>query len=185
MTRRLRIIAFIAAVGCFAFAAGISHLGFELWPPSATMADGRTTPFRSNEVEACLRWRVLAWFGDRNGDAYWRSCRQQLLQYGALDGLEVRFWTVAGFGLVGLGALLVFALSLRIDSPSLKVIRGARLHAGGRGLKTFARACASESRIHGEGVALVPSIPMGREREARHFLILGSVGGGKTQTCCT
>jgi Type IV secretion-system coupling protein DNA-binding domain len=33
-------------------------------------------------------------------------------------------------------------------------------------------------------VALVPSIPMGREREARHFLIVGSVGGGKTQTCC-
>jgi len=31
-------------------------------------------------------------------------------------------------------------------------------------------------------VALVPSIPIGREREARHFLILGSVGGGKTQT---
>jgi type IV secretory pathway VirB4 component len=31
-------------------------------------------------------------------------------------------------------------------------------------------------------VALVPSIPMGCEREARHFLILGSVGGGKTQT---
>ena len=67
-----------------------------LWPPSATMADGRTTLLRSNEVEACLRGRVLAWFGDRNGDAYWRSCRQQLLQYGALDGLEVRLWAVAG-----------------------------------------------------------------------------------------
>jgi hypothetical protein len=121
MTRRLRIIAFTAAVGCFAFAAGISHLGFELWPLSATMADGTTTPFRSAEVEACLRGRVLAWFGDRDGDAYWRSCRKQLLQYGALDGLELRFWTVAGFGLVGLVALFGFALSLRFDSPSLKV----------------------------------------------------------------
>ena len=69
MTRRLRIIAFITAVGCFALAAGISHLGFELWPPRATMADGTTTPLRSAEVEACLRGRVLAWFGDRNGDA--------------------------------------------------------------------------------------------------------------------
>jgi Type IV secretion-system coupling protein DNA-binding domain len=182
MTRRLRIIAFLAAVGCFAFAAGISYLGFELWPPSATLADGTTTPFRSVDIEACLRGRVLAWFGDRNGGAYWRSCRQQLLQYGALDGLELRFWTVAGSGIIGIVALLVFALSLRIDSPSLKVRRGARLHAGSRGLKAFARACASECRIHGEGVALVPSIPLGREREARHFLILGSVGGGKTQT---
>ena len=118
MTRRLRIFSFIAAMSCFALAAGFYHLGFELWPPSATMADGRTAPFRSAEIEACLRGRVLAWFGDRNGDAFWLICRQQLLQYGALDGLEVRFWTVAGFGLVGLGALLVFALSLRIDSPS-------------------------------------------------------------------
>src|SRR5258705_6068376 len=82
----------------------------------------------------------------------------------------------------GLGALLVFALSLRIDQHAPRVIRGARLHAGGRGLKAFARACAVECRIHGEGVALVPSIPLGREREARHFMILGSVGGGKTQT---
>jgi hypothetical protein len=120
MTRRLRIIAFITAVGCFALAAGISYLGFELWPPSALMEDGRTMPFRSAEVEACLRGRTLAWLGDRSADAYWQSCRQQLSQYGALDGLEVRFWTVAGFGLVGLGALLVFALSLRIDSPTLK-----------------------------------------------------------------
>src|SRR5713226_3045666 len=106
MTRRLRIIAFITAVGCFALAAGISHLGFELWPPRATMADGRTTPFLSADTEACLRGRALAWFGDRSGDAYWRSCREQLLQYRALDGLEVRLWTVAGFCLVGLGALL-------------------------------------------------------------------------------
>ena len=122
------------------------------------------------------------WVGDRSGDIYWRSCRQQLLQYGALDGLEVRFWTVVGSGVVGFVALLVFALGLRLGSPSLKVLRGARLQAGGRGLKAFAQACVAECRIHGEGVALVPSIPLGREREARHFLILGSLGGGKTQT---
>lgn len=182
MTRSLRIISFIVAVSCFALSAGLYHLGFELWPPSATMADGTTMPFRSADTEACLRGRALAWFADRSGDAYWRTCREQLSQFHALDGLELRFWSVVGSGLVGLVALFGFALSLRIDSSSLKVIRGARLHVGGRGLKAFARACAAECRIHSEGVALVPSIPMGREREARHFLILGSVGGGKTQT---
>jgi hypothetical protein len=117
MTRRLRIISFIAAVGCFALSAGVYHLGFELWPPSATMADGTTVPFRSAEVEACLRGRVLAWLGDSHGDTYWRTCRAQLSHYGAIDGLEVRFWTVVGSGLVGLVALFGFALSLRIDSP--------------------------------------------------------------------
>ena len=182
MSKRLRIIAFVAAVGCFALSAGSYKLGFGLWPPSAIMADGRTRPFRSAEVEACLRGRVLAWVWDGSGDAYWRSCRNQLTQYGALDGFEVRFWTVGGFGLIGFLVLFVFALSLRLASESVRVLRGARLQVGSRGLKAFAKACASECQIHGEGVALVPSIPLGREREARHFLILGSVGGGKTQT---
>jgi Type IV secretion-system coupling protein DNA-binding domain len=182
MTRRLRIISFLAALGCFALSAGLYQLGFELWPPRATMADGKTAPLQSADVEACLRGRVLAWLGDSYGDTYWRNCRVHLSQYQALEGIELRFWSVVGSSLVGLVALFGFALSLRFESPSLRVIRGARLQAGGRGLKAFARACAAECRIHGQGVALVPSIPMGREREARHFLILGSVGGGKTQT---
>jgi hypothetical protein len=182
MTRRLRIISFLAALGCFALSAGVYHLGFELWPPSATMANGRTVPFQSADVEACVKGRVLAWLGDIYGDTYWRTCRGQLAHFGAMDPFEVRFWTVAGLSLLGLTALFGFALSLRMESPSLKVTRGARLQAGGRGLKAFARDCAAECRIHGDGVSLVPSIPLGREREARHFLILGSVGGGKTQT---
>jgi Type IV secretion-system coupling protein DNA-binding domain len=182
MTRRLRIIAFIAALGCFALIGGVYHLGLELWPPRATMADGRTVPLQSADVEACLRGRVLAWLGDSYGNTYWRNCRAHLSQYQALEGIELRFWSVVGSGLAGLVALFGFALSLRIDSASLRVIRGARLRADGRGLKAFARACAAECRVHGDGVALVPSIPTGRECEARHFLILGSVGGGKTQT---
>jgi len=182
MNKRLRIISFIVAISCFALASGSYYLGFELWPPSATIADGVTTPFRSSDVEACLKGRTMAWLGDRGGDHYWRGCQQQLWQYRALDGFEARFWTVIGFLLLGFAALLTFALSLRFDSPSLKVLRGAQLHAGARGLKAFAKACVDECRIHGEGIDLVPSIPLGREREARHFLILGSVGGGKTQT---
>jgi Type IV secretion-system coupling protein DNA-binding domain len=182
MTRRLRIISFLAAVGCFALSAGLYQLGLELWPPSVTMADGRTERFQSADVEACLRSRVLAWLGDVHGDAHWRDCRSHLSRYQALDGTELRFWSIVGSGLAGLVALFGFALSLRFDSASFRVIRGARLQAGSRGLKAFTRACAAECRVHGDGVALVPSIPIGREREARHFLILGSVGGGKTQT---
>ena len=182
MNKRLRIVSFIAAIGCFALSAGSYQLGFELWPPSFTMADARTMPFRAEQVGACLQKRALAWVGDRGGGIYWRNCQQQLSQYGALDGLELRFWTVIGFSLLGFAALAVFALSIRFDASSFKVLRGARLQAGSRGWKAFAQACATECRIHGEGIDLVPSIPLGRERKARHFLILGSVGGGKTQT---
>jgi hypothetical protein len=182
MTRKLRILSFLAAMTCFAATGGISYLGFELWPPSATLADGRSIPLNSAEVEACVRARGLAWLGDRNGGAYWRACRDDLSRYHALAGFELRFWSVIGIGLAGLVALFGFALSLRLDSVSLKVLRGARLQAGRQGLKAFARAAAAECQVHGKGVALVPSVPLSREREARHFLIVGSVGGGKTQT---
>jgi hypothetical protein len=182
MTRRIRILSFVAAITCFAATWGISYLGFELWPPSAALADGRSIPLKSAEVEACARARGLTWLGDRGGSAYWRACRDDLSRYLALAGFELRFWSVIGIGLAGLVALFGFAISLRLDSVSLRVIRGARLQAGCQGLKAFARAAAAECQVHGKGVALVPSVPLGREREARHFLIVGSVGGGKTQT---
>jgi hypothetical protein len=182
MIRNLRIICFLAAMTCFAAMSGVSYLGFEVWPPSATLADGRSIPFKSAEVETCVIARGLTWLGDRNGNANWRACRDDLLRYHALASFELRFWSVIGTSLVGLLALFGFALSLRQDSVSLKVLRGARLQAGHYGLKTFARNAAAECQVHGKGVALVPSVPLGREREARHFLIVGSVGGGKTQT---
>jgi hypothetical protein len=179
MTRRLRIISFLSAMGCFALAAGISYLGFEVWPPSATLADGRSVPA---DVEVCVRARGLAWLADRSSDAQWRACIDWLTRYQGLAGFEFRFWSVIGTSLGGLIALLGFAFSLRLDTVSFKVLRGARLQAGKSGLRAFARAAAAECQVHGEGVPLVPSIPLGREREARHFLIVGSVGGGKTQT---
>jgi hypothetical protein len=182
MTRRLRIISFLAAMGCFAAAAGTSYLGFEAWPLSATLPDGRSVLFPPADVEVCIRERGLAWLGDRSGGAYWRACSDWLTRHQALTGFELRFWGVISASLAGVIALLGFALSLRPDSVSLKVLRGARLQAGGRGLRAFARAAAAECQVHGKGVALVPSVPLGREREARHFLIVGSVGGGKTQT---
>src|SRR5829696_7409865 len=75
---------------------------------------------------------------------------------------ELRFWSVIGTADAGMVALFVFALSLRVDSVSLRVLRGARLQAGRQGLKAFARAAAAECQVH-KGVALVPSVPLGRE----------------------
>ena len=84
--------------------------------------------------------------------------------------------------MTGLLALFGFALSVRYDRPSFKVTRGSRLYTGSAGLKAFARACARECRTLGRGVELLPGLAIARDRETRHVLILGSVGGGKTQT---
>jgi hypothetical protein len=143
MSKRVRISAFLAAMSCFVLAAGFYYLGFELSPLSFTFADGATTPYPSEQVHACLSERVLSWFGDLNGEAYWLRCRQQLAQYGALGGIELRFWSIAGSGLAGFVALFVFALSVRFAKHAPKVIRGAWLQAGRRGQRAFARACAA------------------------------------------
>ena len=100
----------------------------------------------------------------------------------ALAGFTMRVTMVAGFGCLVLLALFGFALAGRAGQPPAKVLRGARLMTGATGRRAFAKACRRECRHHGRGIELLPPYALSREREARHFLILGSVGGGKTQT---
>jgi len=182
MNRRLKVATLAATFAGFVAMAGAYDLGFERWPPEALLADGASVPLRAADVQACFKTRVLGLFGDHGAEAYWQRCQRQLTAYQALGAFEGRSLIVVGSGLVGLVALFGFAICVRTDRPAFKVIRGARLQAGAAGLKAFARACASECKVHGRGVELLPSVPLSRDRETRHFLILGSVGGGKTQT---
>jgi hypothetical protein len=182
MSRRLKIIVFATALSGFAVMAAAYDLGFERWPPRTTLADGRSVPLNATDIQACFKARVLALLGDAASNNTWQACRQRLTAYRALNAFELRSTLVAGGGVLGLLALFGFALCLRIDRPCFKVTRGSRLHIGAAGLRAFARACKTECRIHGRGVELLPSVAISRDRETRHFLILGSVGGGKTQT---
>jgi Type IV secretion-system coupling protein DNA-binding domain len=182
MNRRLKVVTLAATFAGFVAMAGAYDLGFERWPPQAVLADGASVSLRPADVQACFKTRVLGLFGNQGAEAYWQRCQRQLIAYGALGAFEGRSMIVMGCGLVGLVALFGFAVCVRTDRPAFKVIRGARLQAGAAGLKAFGRACANECRVHGRGVALLPSVPLSRDRETRHFLILGSVGGGKTQT---
>ena len=182
MNRRLKVATLAAMFAGFVAMAGAYDFGFERWPPEAVLANGASVALRPADVQACFKTRVLGLLGDRGAKAYWQMCRRQLASYQALGAFEVRSMIVVGCGVFGLLALFGFAICVRTDRPAFKVIRGARLQAGAAGLRAFARVCANECKVHGRGVALVPAIPLSRDRETRHFLILGSVGGGKTQT---
>jgi hypothetical protein len=182
VNRRMKVATLAATFAGLVAMAGAYDLGFERWPPDAMLANGASVPLRPADVQACFKTRVLGLFSDQGAEAYWQRCQQQLAEYGALGAFEARSMIVVGCGLVGLLALFGFAICIRTDRPAFKVIRGARLQAGTAGLKAFARACASECKVHGRGVELLPAVPLSRDRETRHFLILGSVGGGKTQT---
>lgn len=71
MTRRLKIIAFAAILAGFAMMASTYNLGFDIWPPQARLADGTSEPFRTAEVQACFKARVVALLGERDADRYW------------------------------------------------------------------------------------------------------------------
>ena len=182
MIRHLKIITLAVMLASFAGMAGVYQLGFDRYPPQATQSDGTSKPLGAADVQTCFKMRAVALMGDSAADTYWQTCRENLAYYRALDGFELRTLAVAGSGAIGIVALLGFALSIRFNRPSFKVVRGATLHVGRAGRRAFGRACTTESKIHGAGVKLLPPFPLSRDRETRHFLILGSVGGGKTQT---
>ena len=182
MSRRVKVVALIGMLSGFGLTAAAYELGFDIWPPEATFSDGTSTRFGAEDVQLCFKAGALALLGESKANRYWQTCRRGLVAYGALDAFALRSTVVAAGGAVGLLALFGFALAVRFEKPPFRVIRGSRLRAGKAGEKAFAKACALECRAHGQGIALLPPYEMGRDRETRHFLILGSVGGGKTQT---
>ncbi|MBU6299045.1 MAG: type IV secretion system DNA-binding domain-containing protein [Alphaproteobacteria bacterium] len=177
---RWKIVTFAAMLTGFAATAGFYDLGFERWPLHG-IDNGQPVHFQLTDVEGCFKYQMLGWLDQRYGYA-WTVCREHLDQYDALSGFQLRSHAILGSGLVGMLALFGFALAIRFDPRPPKVVRGARLHAGSAGLRQFARACRRECKVHGPGVALIEPYALSRDRETRHFLVLGSVGGGKTQT---
>jgi len=182
LNRRLKAAAFIGTLGGFALSAAAYDLGFERWPPRAMLVDGTSAALDAADLRRCFKAKTLSVLGDQAGAGYWQTCRDHLAAYRALDGFAFRSVLVAAVSAAGLLSLFGFALCIRLEQPPLRVIRGPQLHSGHRGKKAFAKACALECRAHGHGIALFPPNELGRDRETRHFLILGSVGGGKTQT---
>ena len=182
MIRRIKMISFAAAIAGFAAMAVAFHLGFDRWPPQAVLADGSMVPLGAADLETCFKAQANALLGNPNASASWQACQDWLARYDALDAFNRRAIAVGAGATIGVLALLGFLLCLRLERPTFKVTRGSRLYGGQAGRKAFARACATECRVHGRGVELAPSIALSRDRETRHFLILGSVGGGKTQT---
>ncbi|MHB9018040.1 MAG: type IV secretion system DNA-binding domain-containing protein [Burkholderiales bacterium] len=64
----------------------------------------------------------------------------------------------------------------------IRHVRGRRLFFGDIAQGEFDRESKAEVKISGEGIRLHPSMPsISLDRETRHFLVVGSVGGGKTQ----
>jgi hypothetical protein len=99
-----------------------------------------------------------------------------------LSGFDLRYWGLLVAGAFTLVSAFGFALSLRLDRPPARVLRGRRLVTGATARRAFAQATQVESRLSGQRLEFLPGLPVSGERETRHWLIWGSVGAGKAQT---
>jgi hypothetical protein len=64
-----------------------------------------------------------------------------------------------------------------------RIIAGRRLFEGSAAHRQLKKIAKGECKVSGEGIKLHPSFDwnISRDRETRHFFMMGSVGGGKTQ----
>lgn len=109
-------------------------------------------------------------------------------------GGEYRDW-LAGGGAALVIPRMLFSLLVTIISFIFLMLKLAKpkdvhVHVSGRRLLNDAAAVSGlamqakfECKTHGRGIKLHPTLPfwLSLDRESRHFFILGSIGGGKTQ----
>lgn len=182
MSRTLKVTTLLlVAIGVAATMAAYD-IGFVRWPPVAGMSENGPIRFKPKNTEACLKSRILTLFNDAERRQHWGRCRAVFAQAGALRAFDIRTAAVAGGVALVIGSLFAFAFSVRFERTAPRVVRGPSLRSGRDALRAFTKASRKECAVHGSGVAFLPSVPLSLDRETRHFLIWGSVGGGKTQT---
>ena len=172
---------FLAAMFCFAAAWGVYELGLGRRFP--VMAATQTGPVAVPEdhMRACLRQRALTFFGDQQAVHYWRACEAHFARFRAFGALKLRINALLVFSLAGVLSLFAFAIASRLRQALPKIVRGSTRHEGAAAMRAIRNALRTECKLSGEGLDLIPGMPMSRDRESRHFLIWGSVGAGKTQ----
>ena len=96
----------------------------------ATLADGRLLRFNPTDVRFCMGARALAAIGDRTSQWHWHHCARTLVQTQALSSFDLRYWSLMLAGAFTLASAFGFALALRFDHSSARVVRGRQLLTG-------------------------------------------------------
>ncbi len=180
--RSMKAAMFLLACLCFLSTYAIYQAGFVHWPPGAHNPDHSFSRHDAVETQLCVKARMLAAFGEKNSTYYWRVCEGELNKYRTLRGFNTRYFSLIGSGAVGVLALFGFAFAVRLERPNGKVIRGRRYLKDAAANTALRHASKSEWKQSGRGLEFPPRNFISLDRETRHWLIWGSVGGGKTQS---
>lgn len=182
MTGNLKHAMLAALLAGLAVLFLVNTLTIDWYPPTWTLADGRSGYYPPTDIRSCMGARVLAILADRAGAFRWHRCATTLHATQALAGFDWRYWSLIAACVWTLAAAFGFALATRICRPPHRVLRGRRLLIGAAATRAFLQSAKAELAQSGRGLELVPNLAVSRDRESRHWLIWGSVGAGKTQT---
>lgn len=182
MIGNLKTITLAALFAGIATVFLVNELGIEVYPPTWSLPDGRWGYHDPAGVRFCIGARALAAMADMSSQRAWSDCQATLAAGNSLFAFNIRYWALIGSSAVTVLAAFGFALAVRFDRPPHRVLRGRRLLAGHQTRRGFIRSSKAEISQSRPGLEFLPGLTISREHEARHWLIWGSVGAGKTQT---
>ncbi len=107
----------------------INEIGISRYPPAGQFPDGVIRGFYPADVRSCMGARALAAIGDRTSHWHWYRCATTLAQTQAVVGFDLRYWSLLLAGVFTLASAFGFALVVRFDRPSARVLRGRELLA--------------------------------------------------------
>ncbi|MFC5423114.1 type IV secretion system DNA-binding domain-containing protein [Bosea eneae] len=151
----------------------------QIWP--ARYTELAAWGFRSIvEAAQAISWRI--WLA-HPGDALAASIAVMQNQYAAagITTAMTRLTTIVIATALGAG-LVCFVVTFVVSSKRDRVrhLRGFRLLRDWRAALAFRRAERAARRSTGDGIRLAPGMTISRERESRHFLVVGATGSGKS-----
>ena len=170
-SRGFLVFVVVAAVASVSLWFGLWHVpGLAPWPFLAPDTKGHNLA-----GELSLLW-ILHFFHMEPFKGYeWTSVRLWLSHHGLLRAFEGILAFSLGSGL--LAGILAF---LGASRGRLK-----KVHVSGKRVFNSAAEANRELRREiaksGQGISIHPDVPLSRDRETRHFFVLGAIGSGKTQ----
>lgn len=174
----------LALLGSAALAAaaswGVYEVNFKHRPQLAFLEDGSAVRMRAPDMEFCFQAKQKSW-SMPEARANWAGCREHLDRYGALEEFNTDFAVTHWFGLGAFAAAAALFRAAMCETPPPRHKRGPRLLLGRSARSDLASKLGRERRRSGDGINLLPGVPMSRDRESRHIMITGGVGSGKTQ----
>lgn len=154
--------------------------GGVVWVTADVLAWGAFNILQGGEFSAGVKsaWHAIRPF-TQGGEREIERVRAGLAANRPGWWLGVLTWTPRSAAvLAAIPTFFYFKKSLEKTFTADRHIRGRRVHEGQEALAAWARA-----EGQADGLRPHPSLPLiGTMREARHFLIVGGVGSGKTQT---